>query len=239
MTKRPNRRDFLAANATGALAAVLPGLFPRVSHAKGNENELGEVPFFSARSDTEAPLACARMALSFFEPHEHFIVSRVAEMIFHRPGYWVFEAQLMPMLADKGYRVKLHADTPYAELAKGKASSRYGKDADGFIDCEALSWALSSLKKDSFDPCGASLSRALRWHEKGELVIIGASPKVLRNDPGLSYCRYDLLLCGHGEKEVVAHDPCGGPYQKIPRKLLEKAFSEPACDRAVLRIARL
>ncbi len=197
------------------------------------------VPFFSARSDISSTLACARMALSYFEPQKNFTVSRVSEMIYYKPGCWTFEAQLMPMLSNKGYRVKLHTDTPYEKIARGEVTNRYGKDASKFICQDAVSWALSDLSENNFGPSGADLKTALQWHEKGELIMIGVSRRVLRNSPGLGYCRYNLIICGRGEDSVYVHDPCGGPYRKISRDLLEQACADSGSDRAVLRVRRL
>jgi len=239
VTRTFSRRSLIVRQAPALIAGLCLPQSLRASQTDKEKPSIRQVPFFSARSDISSTLACARMALSYFEPQKHFTVSRVAEMIYHKPGCWTFEAQLIPMLANKGHRVKLHTDTPYKKIARGEGTDRYGKDASRYICQESISWAFSNLSEKNFDSSGAGLKTALQWHEKGELIMIGVSRRILRNSPDIGYCRYNLIICGRDAEAVYVHDPCGGPYRRIPEELLEKACAVPGSDRAVLRVRRL
>jgi hypothetical protein len=196
----------------------------------------GKIPYFSGRSDLDSTLACARMVLSYFEPGEDFELADVSEMTGHEEGRWVFEAQLIPILEKKGYRAILHANTAYAQLAAGRGFEKYGPDAIKRGDPKALAWAMPFLNDGNFKPESASWDQVLAWFEQGDLVMIGADRAVLRSNPALPYCRYNLILTGLRGQTVRWHDPSHGPHRQSPASLIAAAFSSPPADRAVLRV---
>jgi hypothetical protein len=219
-----SRRSFLA---TGAAVLVAAG----AARADG----VRDVPFFQARSDLEATLACARMILSNYDRKEHFPVADVAEMLYHREGFWVFEAQLIPILAQKGFGPTLHADTPYPDLIAGSGLERYGPDAARRTDREALEWAAGALDENTFQSSPASFDQVLEWSRKGALMMLAVSRAVLRSDPGLPYCRYNIVLTGTQSDRVRYHDPSAGPHRSAPLDLIRKAY-EAGPDRAVIGV---
>jgi hypothetical protein len=223
-----DRRQALASLAAVAAGAIWPCSALAAAPA---------VPFYSSRSDLESGLAAARMVLGAFEPDEHFPVADVNQMIFHRPGYWVFEAQLAPILLQKGYRVTVHGLTPYPELIQGGEAGRYGEGTAQRIDREALAWAWRHLDRNSFRREGPALEQALAWSAAGDVVMISVDRSVLRSDPALPYLRYYLVLTGVGQ-DLRFHDPGQGPHRAAPRELIRRAFDLPRTDRAVLRVRR-
>ena len=198
-----------------------------------------DVAYYSARSDLFATLACARMALSNYDHVEHYPVEDVDDMIFHREGYFVFEAQLMPILLQKGYKVKLHSKTPYKDLADGKDLDRYGKKAEDKIDEEALKWAAKFLNDDNFKSEEVSFNKAVEWFEKGEFVMIGVSRNILRNDASLPYCRYNIVITGTDKNKICYHDPSFGPSKWAEKEFIKKAFEHEGTDRAVLHFGAI
>lgn len=227
------RREFLAL-AAGAPTAL--GAF--AAAASDQRATLLPIPYYSERSDLDAGVACARMALGYFEPEEHSPCTDVAEMVCHREGFWTFEAQLIPILLQKGCRAVLQAQTPYAELAAGKAQERYGAEAGKRIDREALQWALPYLKEENFQERPAVFDEALEWFDVGDLVVLAVSRQVLRHAPSLPYCRYNVVLTGHAGNTVRYHDPAAGPHRQADVAALRAAFEAAGTDRAALRIGR-
>ena len=220
------RRGFLAAAGMAALTA------PRWAGA-----ETRDVPFFQARSDLDATLACARMVLSNFDRKEHYPVGDVSEMVYHREGFWIFEAQLIPILAQKDLGPTLHTTAPYPELIQGRGLEPYGPDAARRIDREALEWASGSFDASTFAPEAASFDQVLEWTRKGALMLLGVSRAVLRSDPGLPYCRYNIVLTGVQADQVRYHDPAAGPHRSAPAALIRKAY-ESGPDRSALGVMR-
>jgi hypothetical protein len=218
------RRGFLAAAGMAALAA------PRGAGAQTRD-----VPFFQARSDLDATLACARMILSNFDRKEHYPVGDVSEMVYHREGYWIFEAQLIPILAQKNLGPTLHATAPYSELIQGRGLGPYGPEAARRIDREALEWAAESFDESTFSAEAVSFDQILEWVRKGALMMLGVSRAVLRSDPGLPYCRYNIVLTGIAADQVRYHDPAGGPHRSAPVALIRKAY-ESGPDRSAIGV---
>jgi len=197
-------------------------------------NHFSGIPYYSSRSDLFATIACARMILGYFEPQEHFPIADVKEMTFHRDGCWTFEAQLVPILLQKGYNVTLHSDTPYRELAEGKGAERYGKGAKDKINREALKWALGYLDKKGWKRKRPSFNEAISWFCSGSALMVSASRSVLRGGPELPYCRYNIIITGVPEGQVRYHDPVAGPHRRAPMEHIKKAFEAPGADRAFL-----
>jgi hypothetical protein len=237
-TRKMARRTLLQIGAGAPLlaSAISASAGEDAKPPREGEGRLLPVPYYSERSDLDATVACARMALGYFEPDEHFPYSDAAEMVYHREGFWTFEAQLIPILEQKGYRAMLHAATPYAELAAGHVPERYGPEARPRIDREALQWALARLSDNNFSSEPLSFSRALEWLSQGDLVVVAASRSVLRRDPSLPYCRYNLVLTGRAGAAVSFHDPAAGPHRQAAATELGQAFEAPGTDRAVLRV---
>lgn len=232
-----------------------PALWSVISRAEGEtpvskSSVLRKVPYFSQRSDLDGTLACARMVLSYFEPDEHFPVSDVSDMTFHKRDRWIFDAQLIPILEQKGYKVYLRASTPYHFFSKGTDGNeindkeragdlfarKYGPHARGKIDPEALAWAAGYLNEGNFKPSGASLNEALKWFRDGAMVMLSVDRAVLRNYPELPYCRYNIIITGVAGGRIRFHDPSKGPDCMASMDLIEKAFEAPGTDRAVLRV---
>jgi hypothetical protein len=195
-----------------------------------------KVPFYAGRSDLDAGLAGARMALSFFEPMEHFPVADVAEMTYYTDGYWFFEPQLAPIMLEKGRKVELFSDLDYGAVAVGQGLNRFGPDAEKIIDRKALRWALdkgaAAAKRPALD-----LSALLEKFRAGGFLMIAADRGVLRREPALPYCRYHLVVTGFGDGRIHYHDPSVGPDRSAPADLIERACGAPAAGRSALLIA--
>jgi len=231
-----SRRRFIARTGQASLLVLAwPGLAAAEPRSAGR---LPAVPYYSSRSDLDCTLAAARMILGALEPDQHFPLEDVKDMVFNRPGRWVFEAQLIPILEQEGYRVRLYATTAYPELAAGKGFSRYGPEAGERIDREALAWAAARLTPKNFTPGEPELRAAIAWLEQGDLIMISAQRAALRNNPALPYCRYNLALIGSEQTKVFYHDPGAGPGRSGSLKFMDRVFTENAPDRAVLRVGR-
>lgn len=219
------RRPFIA-SGLGALAA---GALPGRTRAGGRD-----VPYFSARSDMDSTLACARMAMSNFDRSEHYPVDDLRDMLYHREGHWIFEAQLVPILDHKELGPTLHSTTPYKKLMAGKGGEVYGPGAASKIDRKALEWASGFLNGPRYREEAVPLEQALEWHDMGALIILGVDRKVLRNDPGLPYCRYNVVLAGARGGRVFFHDPVAGPDRSLPLEAMKRAYENNGNERTLL-----
>ena len=118
------RREFLA----GALALASA----RASGATGAAGAVRrQAPFRAGRSDLDSGIACARMAMSFFEPDEHFPVADLAEMTDYSDGHWFFEPQLAPIMLEKKRKVELFSSLlprPCRRPGPGNIRARCGED---------------------------------------------------------------------------------------------------------------
>jgi hypothetical protein len=222
--KTISRRNFLAGSAYAPFM-----LTPLQADAS-----VRDVAYYSARSDMSATLACARMALSNWDHIEHYPIEDIKDMIFHRDGYFAFEAQILPILLQKGYDVKLHATTPYKDLAYGKGIDRYGSGSKNKIDIESIKWASKFLNDSNHKIEKVSFTKVIEWFKKGEFVMIGVSRNVLRNKPSLPYCRYNIVITGTDKNKVRYHDPSLGPNIWAEKDLVKKAFEAKGADSAVM-----
>lgn len=230
-----SRRRILGLAAKSSLAAAGLALAPpRLLPAA--EDRPGRVPYYSSRSDLDAGVACARMVLNFFNHDEHYEYTDVSEMIYHREGRWVFEAQLLPILMKKGYRAGLHASTPYPDLAAGRGLDRYGAEGRDRIDQPALAWAAGYLSDQNFLLEETDGDHLLDWLKEGEILVVSVHRGVLRRDPALPYCRYQVILTGRDRDTIRYHDPSLGPHCRAPVSLLLQAFTAAPTDHAVLRV---
>ncbi len=228
----PDRRGFIKASALLAASSLYP-----CSSTPADDVVSRSAPYYSARSDLYGGLACARMALGYFEPNEHFPVEDVSDMIFHRPGYWVFEAQLIPILAQKGYQVELRSETDYKGLVEGKTPAGYGTDAGRRIDRKALGWAVPYLTETNFISHGADIFEELKWYLHGSFLMLSVSRAVLRDDSSLPYCRYNVVVTGVTRDKVRYHDPSLGPDRWTSLEKMNRAFTATGTDRAALRVS--
>lgn len=220
------RRELLAA----LLAAALPAAAPAAREFRR------KVPFYAGRSDLDAGLACARMAMSFFEPMEHFPVADVAEMTYYTDGYWFFEPQLAPIMLEKGRRLELFSDLDYGAIAAGRGLDRFGPEAEKRVDRKALAWAAAHLNDQNQRPAVA-LAALLDRLRSGGALLIAADRGALRSESSLPYCRYHLIVTGFGDGRIRYHDPSAGPDRSAPADLIERAFGAPAAGRSALLIA--
>ncbi len=223
--------------ALGSLAAWTACAPAAISSAAAGGRRT--VPYYSARSELFATLACARMALSNASPEEHYPVEDVSEMVFHRPGKWIFEAQLVPIMIEKNLEALLYSETPHEELVAGKFPARHGPAAPERIDREAVAWAAGYLNEKNFTAEGADLEKALDLFRKGWFVIAGVDARALwKRRSGAAFERYDVVVAGEdsGAGRVLVHDPCRGPSVSVSARLLSEAMSAGGADRTVLAI---
>jgi hypothetical protein len=173
------------------------------------------------------------MALSNYDHAEHFQAADVAEMVFAREGRWVFEAQLLPIFGQRRLGATLHATTPYPDLVSGRGLDRYGPEAGSRIDREALAWAAGFFNEDNHRAEAVDFEQILAWRRLGAVMMVGVSRSVLRGDPGLPYCRYNIVLTGEDAGGIYYHDPALGPHRRADRELIQRAY-EGGPDRAVI-----
>ena len=216
------RRGFLA----GALAAAIAG------RARA-EDFRRRVPFRAGRSDLDSGMACARMAMSFFEPREHFPVADLQEMTAHDGDHWFFEPQLVPIMRQKGRKAELFSDLDYAAIAAGKGMDVFGPGAVKMIDRPALRWAMG---KGVVRQPAQDLSVLLERFRAGGFLMIVADRGILRRDPALPFCRFHLAVTGFSDNVVRVHDPVRGPNLELPHALVAAAFGHPASGRSALLI---
>jgi len=220
------RREFVAGVSTAVIADR--------ARAAGDAVRR-RVPFRAGRSDLDSGIACARMAMSFFEPTQHFPVADLMEMTAHDGGHWFFEPQLIPIMRQKGRKVELFSDLDYDAIAAAGGLERFGPDAGKMIDRSALRWALdkgaATAKRPALD-----LPDLLERFRTGGFLMIVADRGVLRRDRTLPYLRFHLVVTGFAGGIVRIHDPGRGPNFEMPLSPLSDAFGRPAAGRSALLI---
>ena len=216
------RREFLA----GALALA-------AGRAGAASDVRRPAPFRAGRSDLDSGIACARMAMSFFEPGEHFPVADLAEMTDYTDGHWFFEPQLAPIMLAKNRQVELFSDLDYRRLADGQGREIFGPDAEKMIDGPALRWALDTGAAATLRPA-LDLPALLEKFRAGGWLMIVADRGTLRG-ADLPYCRYFIAVTGFSAGAVRFHDPTLGPDRELPAARVAAAFARaPAGRSAVL-----
>jgi len=220
-----DRRKFLA----GA-ALLAAGRAMGAGAAAGTARR--PIPFRAGRSDLDSGIACARMALTFFEPLEHFPVADLAEMTAYTDGHWFFEPQLAPIMIEKARAVEIFSDLDYPAIAAGKGLDRFGPDAEKMIDRQALKWALDTGAAGVTKPA-LDLPALLERFKAGGFLTIVADRGVLRGST-LPYCRYFIVVTGFDGKTVRFHDPSLGPDRELPVSQVAQAFGLTACGRSAL-----
>ena len=219
------RREFLA----GA-AALVAG---RAADAGSAGPVRRQVPFRAGRSDLDSGIACARMAMSFFEPGEHFPVADLAEMTDYSDGHWFFEPQLAPIMLEKNRKVEIFSDLEYRRIADGQGLEPFGPDAEKMIDRKALKWALETGAAATLRPA-LDLPALLEKFRAGGWLMIVADRGTLRG-ADLPYCRYFIAVTGFSAGAVRFHDPTLGPDRELPAARVTAAFARaPAGRSAVL-----